>query len=578
MLLPEAHVMRDGDKSRASKIFWQIICREGHAVEARERVIVAGVIVSFVALCLASICILPPFEGFDETAHYSYITTLTDRHTNPDFRQTLLDLTVEREAQSLPRPYRSIRPFENNGGWTYATFFGSVSAAERRQIISRFWQPPGRAVEYETGSLSNWQGQHPPLYYAIMAPAYHVSRSWSGGARLFFLRLVSVLLASASLVFWWKSVRTVESPMARQAVLLSGVVVLFLPSCWYDLARIGNDSLVAVCLSAVIFFLLRTHRSHQQSLGDFVGLAVALGCGLLTKSFFVPISVGVVVFITWHGVGPCCLSWRAVLLRWTILAGIAGLMAGPWFLQCWFRYGMLVPSSEAFSLNTLAVMPGDSLSFMERCLAMCRSCLAFGATFLWSGGWSWIKRPLWQYGMMFPFLILGLSNLWRKERWGCPELNHLTLATICMLIPLMASFLWYMHLRVRWTGIGSGVGGYYLFSCWPLVGLALWQTLDLPVSRTGKAALMASLVLAIAFEISGIWFSCQIYAGIVQKLGSVSAGVGGRLPTPENLRLVFSRLQEFVLPGWALMFYIVSLVARAITITAIFNRRCRAVD
>ena len=60
-------------------------------IELTHRKFAAVVAVGFVSLLLAHVLILPPFESFDETAHYSYVSQLWDRHEIPDFLTTPLD-------------------------------------------------------------------------------------------------------------------------------------------------------------------------------------------------------------------------------------------------------------------------------------------------------------------------------------------------------------------------------------------------------------------------------------------------------------------------------------------------------
>jgi len=162
----------------------------------RELLAAVAVVVSFLSLTLTYTLILPPFEGFDENAHYSYISLLADRGQAPDFRTTPLDVASSDTADHLPRPYSSVPPFERNGGKTYGDFFRRTPDAERRAIVCRFWQPLRSPTNYAPRENSyNWIGQHPPLYYALMTLPYRCARSASPGGRLLVLRVCSAILA-----------------------------------------------------------------------------------------------------------------------------------------------------------------------------------------------------------------------------------------------------------------------------------------------------------------------------------------------------------------------------------------------
>ena len=64
-----------------------------------------GVAITFCLALYAHMLILPPFEGFDEPAHYSYISYLADQHRIPILGVTPLDRTMEEESADLPKPY-----------------------------------------------------------------------------------------------------------------------------------------------------------------------------------------------------------------------------------------------------------------------------------------------------------------------------------------------------------------------------------------------------------------------------------------------------------------------------------------
>ena len=322
---------------------------------ANETVFAAGVSVSFLLVCLAALLLLPPYEGFDETAHYSYVSFLADRGAIPNFQSTPLDANIETEGQGLPRPYRAVPPYEANGGITYRDFFHSRSAQERDQAIRRLWQPPAEPAVYALGTEPNWQGQHPPLYYVLLVLPYTLSQDWSPGMRLFLLRLVSVLIACGSLFFWIHSIRLLTSPQARQLLLMAGLTVTFLPSLSYEFGRLGNDALVACLFSGVFYFLLSTTVHSQHRLRDFWGLGVMLGAGLLTKLFFLPIWLGSLVYTVWQG-------WRmkigiqAAFLRLALLTTLPLVLSSLWFASFAARYGTPF-GARGLSLQTGTVLP-----------------------------------------------------------------------------------------------------------------------------------------------------------------------------------------------------------------------------
>src|SRR5215211_2289592 len=122
------------------------------------------------ALLLASLLIglghvagLPPFEGIDETAHYSYIEQIAKTKTLPRFYDNLRKDAQDIDASLITGPgSRRVR---------YANLFAADNETiERvRRVAKTPRDPPPTG---EPGHWRNWAGQHPPFYYALLAPAY----------------------------------------------------------------------------------------------------------------------------------------------------------------------------------------------------------------------------------------------------------------------------------------------------------------------------------------------------------------------------------------------------------------------
>ncbi len=100
-----------------------------------------------------------------------------------------------------------------------------------------------------------------------------------------------------SLVYWWRSIGLFREPGPRRLILWGGVAILFWPSCWYDLGRLGNDSLAALLVAAATYYTLRAWQERHRDLRVVVALAVTLGLGLLTKAFFLPLTAGMLLWL-----------------------------------------------------------------------------------------------------------------------------------------------------------------------------------------------------------------------------------------------------------------------------------------
>jgi hypothetical protein len=79
--------------------------------------------------------ILPPFEGFDESVHYSSVREVADTQTLPLFGRSFIDQTVVDYANHSPMPWSSrAPPFAGLGPMTYPRFFAKAAAVARYEV------------------------------------------------------------------------------------------------------------------------------------------------------------------------------------------------------------------------------------------------------------------------------------------------------------------------------------------------------------------------------------------------------------------------------------------------------------
>lgn len=530
-----------------------------------EKIMTNGIVVVFVLLCIANVLFLPPYEGFDETAHYSYISVLSDRHEIPNFSRTPLDATMEDSLEGLPHPYNSKPPFKASGGISYKDFFRDDRAGEREEAAKRFWQEPQKTTVYTPGQKLNWQGQHPPLYYFLMGFPYRLARSWPPGMRLLLLRLCSVALACGSLLFWYKTITLFQSPDSRRLLLLGGLAAIFFPSLFYDFARLGNDSLVTLLFAGSFYFLLATYVHRQERLGDFVGLGCTLGLGLLTKLFFLPLLVGAVLCSLWLGFRYTKIGLWPLFLRVSLLVGISLLLAGGWFGLFHFRYGVLVGSTGRAMRQPILSPWRHELSVGQFLLQMLRAAGGFFTTFFWCGTWSWVRPPLYLYVCIVPLVALTVCSLFSffVHEPAQAERRQIVISALLFLVPLLLGFVYHMYLMVRSTGWGFGTPGHYLFVTWPVIGMMF--ALPFEKMRTGllKEATLIAFALLSVFEAAGWWRSALVYSGVVEKVGNLQTGIGFLSPTIDALTLVLDRLRTLAFPHVAVILYGMAFLLRS---------------
>jgi hypothetical protein len=512
---------------------------------------------------LANVLILPPYEGFDEPGHYSYISYLSDRHEIPDLLNTRFDATIEQHRAGLPRPYTSWVPYDENGGLTYSQFFETVSEADRAQAIRHFWTPRATAAAFSPDRYGpNPLAGHPPLYYLLMGVPYRLTANWSPGATLLTLRLASIIMAAGSFFFFWRSVSLLSDANVRRWTLGGAVILCYFPSLFYDLARIGNDSLCTLVLAAVFYLLLAISFDPKQKLGLYVGLGLCLGLGLMSKLYFVAIAGGAMLYALVLAHHQMRLSWRPLAARLGTAVGILLLVGGWWYAFFYYRYGILFGTQQQLQFAQIASPPGDLLPILEVSKRFLRSISSAFGTFLWSGTWSFLRRPVWEYLCFVPFILLIVSNLLRSRS---RELQHRSavLAAAALLVPFTAGGFYYMYALVKYTGQGSGLGGYYWFVAWPLLAF-LFSYAFMESSRRRRSLMAVALAMLTLFELAGWWKLLLLYSGILVKVGSIKTGVGFVLPSVDVFLIVLERLQSFSFPALSLVLLAAALLLRSL--------------
>ena len=206
---------------------------------------------------LAHIAVLPPFEGYDETAHWSYIQELSDLGHGP--RYNVDRLSGDLIAYPGPMIYGQAPPFDQTGRATYRSFRVAGDPAIK-----------GGPTRYTSAGDLNWQAQHPPLYYALMVPIYRATHGLGWINHLLVLRLASWALAFAGFALGVLStVRAVGvlSPLsphndggmldARSVGVVMAAWPFAFPEFFPEFARLGNDSLCILLVAASWALVLR---------------------------------------------------------------------------------------------------------------------------------------------------------------------------------------------------------------------------------------------------------------------------------------------------------------------------------
>jgi hypothetical protein len=264
-----------------------------------------------------------------------------------------------------------------------------------------------------------------------------------------------------------------------------------------------------------------------------------------------------------------------------VLVVVPVLISAPWFWLCWRRYGTPFTTRETYDWSRSAAHATASvLSCGDFLWGMLKSQVAaFAKSFIWSSTRSFVRQPLWHYGLGAALAALAVVNVARR-RWKTADADtrRVALLAALWLAPLMLSIVHYMYLKGRYDAFQSNIGGYYLFSAWLPLAVFLGAAFDASASRWGRCLVWAAMGLSLYVELYGLWLLAQVYSGVVQKVGANPAPIGHLWPTPHNLLLVYTRLREIAFPAAAMFCYLVSWFARCLLIDFVVKGRAMGLE
>lgn len=487
---------------------------------------------------VAYISTLPPWEGFDETAHYSYLQQLIDSSNLPRRGASFLSTAVEEYSQRAPMPYDTA-PLR----FTYHTFFAApplTVAAGRRHVHDR----PSARRRYVASRSANWERKHPPLAYLVTGPVYLRTAQWSWAAHLWSLRFTSYLLAWAALVVATcacaASARSASGEWRARwqwGVLGVSAWPAFFPAWFPEMARLGNDGLSA--LIASLLWLVIAHPRRAIARFDTALIAgLLLGLGSLTKAFFLPLAGTVAVYmcVREDDERPFARRGAAAALMLVVAAAVAGW----WYLQNGQTYYNILTSTRM----------GGLASGLERHFAIApwiRGHAALVTTVAWPGSWSFARPPyLWFLPMSLLVLIALAAYGSALARIRASDVRSLP---AWLVTPILAILSYYVLLRVAATGEGRVAAGYYLhFLAGPLgfalgVALARWWP-----RRPFRLVVQLLLVYAVVFAAAMAWAQLLLFAGIFTKSADKFYELAAPLPAVAGVPEALDRLASLAYP------------------------------
>jgi len=213
--------------------------------------------------------IVPAFQIPDEQSHYAY-TEYFVQHGRPPATATRDTYSSSEQAALDALKWREIQfQSEQETIW---------SAREQRDMRTALAQPANRR---DGNGAAREVGGEPPLYYALQAVPYALGSSGTVLDRLQLMRLVSALLAGATVLFVFLFLRELL-PAAPESWRVGALGVAFLPMFTFMSSGVNSDALLYAGAAALFAALARGFR-RGLTRKRAVAIGAALGTALMAK-------------------------------------------------------------------------------------------------------------------------------------------------------------------------------------------------------------------------------------------------------------------------------------------------------
>lgn len=280
------------------------------------------------------------------------------------------------------------------------------------------YRQPHKRSDFIYSPQENWEYQHPPLYYLVLAPFINFFSDISLLNKIIFLRVLSFIMALGGIVLAYKAIKdNVDSSNNYFTRIGFLVYPIIFPMFFLEFSRIGNDSLV-LFFSGALFLALSKFNKDPSSLKKSTLVGFLLGLGLLTKALFVPIFLAVLFFYSsklfFKGITKK--SFVSLLLLFVTMI----LTAGGWYLYKYLVFSDIGAGIESLQLNEQGGLIAGLKEHFSL-MTFLRALVVPIATFLWAGSWSLTRMPIAFYVPMICislFLFLFYFLKIKKKAFG----------------------------------------------------------------------------------------------------------------------------------------------------------------
>ena len=300
--------MPSGSSSGSATTGDDRLCPPGSLFWRRLRLLLVALVV---CRGIVVLCILPPFEGWDEYQHVAYVEHIRQTGRAPVAGQTTVAPALLSRLVEFPQPEGAIKDnLWRVGAVNYSTFWD-------RQGSHGHGRSPD---DFRTQSVLLYQAQHSTFFYRLIVPLFVAlggvqNLRWSvAGVRLLNVGLIAIAV--------WVSLEVLRRVVRRERdAALIAMAIASHPLFLLNGARVANDALgvllATLAIASTLSLVTRTGDRrlalHGAATGCLIGLSILAKA---TNFALVPFAA---------------ICWLIMLVRlrpWPIRGLIAGLALG----------------------------------------------------------------------------------------------------------------------------------------------------------------------------------------------------------------------------------------------------------
>lgn len=426
---------------------------------------VATLWLAFVLRGATHAIVSPMWDGFDEPFHLAYIGFVAEHGRPPGFKEPSFPKLLVDANVLLPS-------MVGHGAPTFEQW-ANMSADERGAHRARLGAMTAGRGSGGVYVGENYERQHGPVFYALMAPAYIVTRHLPLNEQVVWLRLLCVLLASLVVPIGARVLRDVAD---EPAVLLGLPIIALMPNTPFAVVRISNEALAWPLFALALLGIVRMVVRPSSRAALIAGLVIAVAaCTRMSALVLLPGPVIALAIVWWRT--------RRVDMK-QFLAAVALPVVAVAVLVLWNHsasgsYTGLIQSTVGGPATreqmVTAVRRMGSLPLARELVK----------NHLWSGGWGFVKPDDRVYVIvaapLLAMMMFATVAAWRRRRSDGPDAAPL-LPLIVVSAAYLAAFLVHMF-----TGALAAVRD----PAFPTIGAEGWYLDEL---RIAEAALIAWLL------------------------------------------------------------------------------------